>query len=271
MNPLFELFIIADLDPYFSKGLRADLRYISRDYLTCTIKEFYTAALKPIDYLRFAKADIMSKDLHGSINSITNCKKAIHLLIDYLLKSMGFDSSFLKMSFPKKIDLLEKIEAIPTNLLQSLNRTRNVVEHEYSKIEYQDALNFVEISELFIRICYPMLRKMTFGSRIGLKNSTTDFEWIIDLDKSLISINECHGALYEDTEFGRIYYNFDPEKETKTLIKEVKIQKENENDWLSYLSAFYYCTNANMILPDRTPYDEDKEEKHIKWRTTIHI
>jgi len=271
MNTFSDEYIFANEDPYFAKGLRANLRYMSRKYLSCMIKEFFEEKLQPIDYLRFAKADIMSKNVHGSINSILNCKKAIHLLIDYIFKSMSLENLFLRMPFPKKIELIDKLEAIPTNLLQSLNKTRNIVEHEYATIEYKDALNFIEVTELFVRICYPMLRNMIFGSRIGLINSAIDYEWKIELDKSQISISECYGAPFEESENGPVYYNFDPKKEKRKTITEIKIQKENEADWLPYMNAFFYCTNTNMIFPDRIPYDNEKKEKHIKYLSISYI
>jgi len=89
-------YIIKGVDPYFSQGHRSNLRYAAKEYLYAVLMEINPKGIDPLDYLYFAKADLLTKDLRGAINALGNAKRAIHLLIDSFLELFGLKKNLWK-------------------------------------------------------------------------------------------------------------------------------------------------------------------------------
>jgi hypothetical protein len=257
-------YIVKGIDPYFSRGCRSDLRYAAKEYIYAVLMEPNPRGVDILDYLYFAKADLLSKDLRGAINALGNAKRAIHLLVDSFLELLGLKKVYGEDNFPTKLEIIQKLEAFPTRLLKTLNKRRNLIEHEYDQIELDEAEGFVEIAEIFVRLCYPYFRYTTIGTRIGEVNSDKDIEWLLDPAASEITVSECQGASKLETEhYGPIYYGLKTKPE-KVVVKSIKMDRANVAEWLPILNTFLYSTQRRISHMETPPY---RKEDHSRIMT----
>ena len=252
-DDILEDYIYKNVDPYFANGYRAGLRYVAKNYAYACLIEFAADKIEPMDYIHYAKSDLLSKDQRGSINALNNANRAIHLLVDCFLEVIGLFDLYRHDNFPSKLQVIEKLEAFPVSLIGNLNSKRNIVEHEYKTISHKEALEFVEIAEIFVRLCYSYLKKTMAGTRIGEVSNDNDVEWLLHHDANKILIRKCTGAKSIETQIGRVYYNFD-DKDKKELIKEIPLTKKNIDEWVPILNTFLYCSQK-QILHEPPPYD----------------
>jgi len=216
--------------------------------------ELNPKGIDPFEYLDFAKSDISTKNTKGAINGLGNAKKAIHLTIDCFFEVLGLAKAFRKSNFPTKLDIIRQLEAFPTNVVNNLNKKRNYVEHDYKTIDINEAIDFIDITEMFLRLCYPFLKHMVIGIHVGLKDNIKDIEWRLNPIKSQINIYENLNSESFNSPIGIIYYNFSDDENDRRHLKTINIQKSNLDDCLSYLNTFIYCTKR-AIIPRNPPYD----------------
>jgi len=145
-------YILCNIDPDFAVDGRANLRYAC-EYRYASLMELNPEGLDPFDYLNFAKSDVSAKDVRGAINALGNAKKAIHLTVDCFFEILGLLKAFGKSDFPTKLDIIQQLEAFPINVTKNLNSKRNYVEHEYRTIDISEAIDLVDITEMFLRLC----------------------------------------------------------------------------------------------------------------------
>ncbi len=224
------------------------------EYVYASFMELNPGGLEPFDYLNFAKSDISAKDIRGAINALGNAKKAIHLTVDCFFEILGLLKAFRKSHFPTKLDIIQQLEAVPTNVTKNLNSKRNYVEHEYKTIDISEAIDFVDITEMFLRLCYPFLKHMVIGIHVGLRGNSKDISWVLNPYKSQISIYENLNSKSFNSPVGIIYYNFSEDENDRTLLETIDIRDSNLDDWLPYLNTLVYCTKR-AIIPKNPPYD----------------
>jgi hypothetical protein len=257
-------YVVKGVDPYFSQGHRSNLRYATREYIYAVLMEINPKGIDILDYLYFAKADLLSKDLRGSINALSNAKRAIHLLIDSFLELFGLKKIYGEDNFPTKLEIIERIEAFPTRLLKHLNKKRNLIEHDYDQIGLDESQEFVEIAEIFLKLCYPYLKYSMIGTRVGEINSDKDIEWLLDPNTSEINISECQGASKIETEHGPIYYNF-KSKPKKIKLNVIKMNKRNVEEWIPILNTFLSCTQKRISHREVPPYRAEDYSRIMKF------
>lgn len=263
---ILEGYIHKDVDPYFTNGYRSHLRYVAKDYAYACLMEFAPDKIEPLDYIHYAKSDLLSKDLRGAINALNNANRAIHLLVDCFLEVIGLFDLYRKDNFPSKLQIIEKLEAFPVSLIGNLNSKRNIVEHEYKTISHKEALEFVEIAEIFVRLCYSYLRKTMTGTRIGEVGNSSDIEWMLHHADRKIVIQKCMGANCIETRIGSVYFNFDG-KERKEILSEIPISKQNMDEWVPILNTFLYCSQK-QILHEPPPYNPKNHARVMVFQTT---
>lgn len=263
-------YILCNVDPNFSVGTRSNLRY-SQEYLYACLMELNPQGIDPLEYLNFAKSDISSNDVRGAINGLGNAKKAIHLTIKCFFEILGLAKVFKKSNFPTKIDIIKSLEAFPTNIIVSLNKKRNFVEHKYKSVDPKEVINFIDITEMFIRLCYPFLKHMVIGIRVGIKKDERDLFWMLDPNKCQVTIYENLNSKSFNSPIGRIYYgDVTGSKPIKRHLKTINIMKSNIDEWIPYLNTFIYCTKKEIIQEKNPPYDPKDYERLmifqvIKW------
>lgn len=261
-------YIFSKTDPYFSKGLRKSIRYASiSSVLSVRLMEINPEGLVPIDYLNYAKADLLSKGLNANINAVSNANRAIHLLVDSFLEILGLNT-YKKSNFPDKLEIIEKIEAFPVRLINALNKQRNSMEHKYTKISKKNAVEFVELTDLFLRVCYPYLKKLIVGIHVGLKRNNKDIEWVLYPSKSKITISEYNKSEHVKLKEGIIYFHYKYDN-NRNILETIEITKTNSNKWIPILNTLLYCTAKSHTL-NTTPYDPNNYSRLMLTTSEVH-
>jgi len=106
----------------------------------------------PSEFISFAENDLQSNFDHKYINALSNAKRALDCQADRLLKLFGFykDAQDKFWGFPKKLELIQKFEIIAPRVLNKINKTRNLMEHQYIKPKPEQVEDFLDIASLFI-------------------------------------------------------------------------------------------------------------------------
>ncbi|MGN7989964.1 hypothetical protein ACTJKC_21650 [Pedobacter sp. 22226] len=106
----------------------------------------------PSEFIGFAEIDLQSEFEHKYINALSNAKRALDCQADRLLKLFGFykESQDKFWGFPKKIGLIQEFDLIAPRVLNKINKTRNLMEHQYIKPKPDQVEDFIDIGALFI-------------------------------------------------------------------------------------------------------------------------
>jgi hypothetical protein len=106
----------------------------------------------PSEFISFAENDLQSNFDHKYINALSNAKRALDCQADRLLKLFGYYqlSQDKFWGFPKKLDLIQKFEIIAPRVLNKINKSRNLMEHQYVKPKPDQVEDFLDIASLFI-------------------------------------------------------------------------------------------------------------------------
>jgi len=118
----------------------------------------YPFKLTSLDFLNFAKEDFTEKNTRNLINSLSNIKRALNCQIDQILFIFGFleKSKKEKWNFPKKVEFIKDIGITSPEIIEKINRKRNLIEHEYDIPSYEDVSDAIGITELFIESVKPI-------------------------------------------------------------------------------------------------------------------
>ena len=106
----------------------------------------------PSEFITFAENDLQSNFDHKYINALSNAKRALDCQADRLLKLVGFykEAQDKFWGFPKKLELIQKFEIIAPRILNKINKTRNLMEHQYIKPKPEQVEDFLDVASLFI-------------------------------------------------------------------------------------------------------------------------
>jgi hypothetical protein len=106
----------------------------------------------PSEFISFAELDLQGSFDHKYINALSNAKRALDCQADRLLKLFGYydDSQDKFWGFPKKIELIQKFDILAPRVLNKINKTRNLMEHQYVKPDASQVEDFLDIVSLFI-------------------------------------------------------------------------------------------------------------------------
>ena len=108
--------------------------------------------LKPIDFLKFAEIDINTKINHHQVNALSNAKRALDCQVLCLLEIFGLKeiADKKRWGFPKKVEALTRLGILAPRILNKINRTRNLLEHEFTQPNDEQVTDFIDIVSLFI-------------------------------------------------------------------------------------------------------------------------
>lgn len=260
-----EEYILRDKDPFLNSPPRESIRYICSDNYYLSMLNINPDGIEPRKYIQYAKADLITKDIRGAINAIGNAKRAVHLLIGSLLEISGLAHNFSPKKFPQKLNIIERAEFFPTVLINNLNDERNIIEHEYKKINYDEAKKFVAAAEMLQLLCYPILKRFVNGIHIGLDSDERDIFLVLYNSLGEIALLECKNAKYLETDIGKIYYHFPLEKNNSQMIKKYKLKSDNIDEWITYFNTLVYATLFNLI-PKNPPYDSKIEQRIMSFQ-----
>jgi hypothetical protein len=141
--------------------------------------------VRPVDYLNYARRDIITGDTRALVNALSNIKRAIDCQLDVLLEMYGLLklSTKKKWVFPKKIEVIRKIGIISPNILKKINSRRNQLEHHHKKPKKEEVLDFLDIAELFIELFRFRTHKIDL-----LIDYDKDFAFWMDREQNVIRI-----------------------------------------------------------------------------------
>jgi len=236
---------LSTIDSDFSIKHRKNLRY-AHETRSISLKKMNQNGPQPFDYLNFAKKDLSSNDIRGSINALGNTKRAVHITVEKLLWVFGLEKAYSKSKFPEKLNIISELEVFPVGIIRLLNKERNFVEHEYTSIPPEEVAKFIDITELLLLASYPLLRHVVTGAVIGLEENEEGYEWQVDVVESTITKSLILDEKYIQTSIGPIHYNFS-DKMVVEPIEQIKISKNNQNQWLQVMSLFAYLTKYNAL------------------------
>lgn len=106
--------------------------------------------IKPWEYLSFAQEDIGVGDKRGTVNALSNAKRALECEVDSLMIAFGLAAQTRRWSLPDKLDMLRDIAVVAPRILFKINRHRNEMEHQYICPSREEVADFVDVVALFI-------------------------------------------------------------------------------------------------------------------------
>jgi hypothetical protein len=249
LNILKSAYLLRGHNANFAIGRRSNLRYALKSG-SVSVTKINLDGPEPLEYLDYAKADLSCNTPQGPINALGNAKQAIHLVMDTFFTIWSLDKIYSKSSFPNKLKLMQELDAFPVRMIDALNRTRNIIEHDFKTIKHEDSANFVDITEMFLIIAYSYFKNPIVSAYVGVNGDQRCLEWQLDRDNYEIRVFSVNCTSFIDTELGRIYYNIE-QNDKRSLLSTVEIRRNNFEEWLPYLDLFiYYTKYLTLILPD---------------------
>jgi hypothetical protein len=101
------------------------------------------------NFLNYAERDLERNDTAGNVNALTNAKRAIDCQVEALIKALGLKR---EQSFPKKLERIKEIGLVAPRILNKVNKTRNLLEHEFKNPERSQVEDAVDIATLFVKL-----------------------------------------------------------------------------------------------------------------------
>ena len=262
-------------DPNFAINERSNIRYVA-PFCYGSLLSLNPNGPDPFEYFHYAKTDLRSNDERGVINATGNCKRAVHLTIDCFIDIIGLGQVCNGLSFPKKLEVISALDAFPTSLIDKLNRNRNLIEHDYACPDTDETAEFVEVTEMFLRLCYPLIKKMTLGLWVGLAENDRNLGWYLNPEAQRIYDFEFTGSAKSfDSAHGKIYYNYENVDDYISKLHGLKepvcfeINKKTLARANPYLSTFIYYSKQDSI--PKTPAYDPREKERIVYTICQHI
>lgn len=137
------------------------------------------------DFLKFAHYDLTAKYGHHLVNCLSNTKRAIESQLDCLLIGFGLSERAKKWNFPTKINYLNSIGVVSPNILNKINKKRNLLEHEYKNPSTEEVEDALDIATLFTtytnKYIFPAIVECTLLGREfnvpGVQAVTVKLDW----------------------------------------------------------------------------------------------
>lgn len=142
-------------------------------------------------YLGFADRDLKDDPPRGLVNALSNAKRALDARIDSVLIAFGLLELARKeqWNIPKKLNRISQLGVITPRVLTKLNRTRNLIEHEFHSPSKDEVEDFVDIAALFVEATRVYLHDVPNDAEI-MDDATGD--WVsfeIEYETGKITLN----------------------------------------------------------------------------------
>lgn len=110
--------------------------------------EFPSYKLTPYDYLEYARAELDLNTVSSKINCVAHIKRAVECELDTVLYLLGLRAP--KRHFPAKMDFVRVAGLLSNRSLETLNRYRNKVEHDYGAPDGANLDLYYDLAEAFV-------------------------------------------------------------------------------------------------------------------------
>lgn len=127
-------------------------------------------------FLDIAEEDLLSNDLRGNINALTNAKRAIDCQVEAIIEVLSLKKA---RQFPVKLEKINEIGLVAPRVLKRLNKLRNELEHDFVSPSRDDVEDFIDVASLFIELSNGLFRmyawqfaiydKQTGGNKNGIQ------------------------------------------------------------------------------------------------------
>ncbi len=123
-------------------------RFDSSSFLTVPIP----FPIPPNEYLSFAEEDLKDEAPRGPVNALSNAKRALDARVDLVLIAFGLfkPARDHNWNIPTKLERISRLGVLTPRVLTKLNRTRNLIEHEFHNPSLEQVEDFVDVVALFI-------------------------------------------------------------------------------------------------------------------------
>lgn len=186
----------------------------------------------PEDFLKFAETALSQQNQAGSlVNALSNIKRAIDCQIELIISDHGLAKKAKKenWNFPKKIDFLKNKNVIAPRVLEKINKTRNLLEHEFKKPNTDTVEDAFDVATLFVGYC-KQLHRVPDVINLGFdESSTNSFAISFEKDNFEFKVIDDETALFtlHETEKGfdrllRMFYGTEPAKYMLVHINEIQ-------------------------------------------------
>lgn len=257
LSSLPDAYFVRGRDPDFATGRRANLVYAVPSRTLC-YSGINPHGPDPLTYLQYARRDLASGTQQGAINAIGHSKRAVHLAIDKLLETYSL-GRWIRRRFPAKAEILAEMGALPTRMVSALNRTRNMVEHEYRSVQPEEVADFVELTELVLQVVYPFFQEATIGVCVGTAGSNECEEWYVAPGSGQLAILRPVVGWSDDLAIGRIHCDIVPVDGPPRMT--IPLSAARQAEWMPFVDVLVYCTRQRTLrLP---PGDADGPSEHV--------
>jgi hypothetical protein len=116
------------------------------------------------------------------VNALSNIKRALDCQIELIICEHGFGRRLKeeRWRFPRKIHFLKEYQIIAPRILEKINRTRNVLEHEFKLPSLEQVEDAYDVVLLFVGYT-ENLRRVPDSIAIGFEtSSTTSYTVVFD-------------------------------------------------------------------------------------------
>jgi hypothetical protein len=161
--------------------------------------------VSPEQYLQFAAEDLEAESKHSAINALGNVKRALHETVDSLLQGYGLLALNRRLSFPRKLELIDAAGLFSLSILNTLNEERNLMEHDYRVPTHARAQEALDVVRLWLLATRRLSEFIVYES---LADSRTDQTLgVVQLNPALglLSFYKVNGPSRQDEFEGRQY------------------------------------------------------------------
>ncbi len=264
-------YAIAGVDPTFSTEPRSQWSYALPSRFT-GFGKLNPSGPDPADYIQFARAEIKSSAPQAPINAMGHAKRAVHQAVDGLFQLYGLTRSFGSLDFPRKLELLSEIGAFPTTILSWLNERRNLLEHDYSLPDRDEANHAVDVAELFVASAYVFLRDAVVGAYVGHVSGVSCSEVVVDSVLGVISDSDVVTSTSILVGAVTVHVNMSS-RAPRNHIRSIPIDKDNRAKWVPILDLLAYCTrrNALRLHCDTKPGDLNITQRQVFYGDDLRV
>ena len=131
--------------------------------------------IMPKEFLKYAEDCLPSKNDANLVNALTNTKRALDCQIELIIYEHGYGKILKRenWNFPKKIQFLKERFIIAPRVLEKINKTRNLLEHEFKRPCIENVEDACDVVTLFIGYSEKLTR-IPDSLAIGFDTSTTE-------------------------------------------------------------------------------------------------
>lgn len=139
--------------------------------------------ITPHEYLEFMEEDLKKDDKRSIINALSNGKRALDCQIEMLLYAFCLQryAEKSRLNIPGKIMLLNSAGIIAPRILNKINKSRNMMEHEFYCPKASEVQDFADVILLFI--CYTDKYLINAPADCEIEKNLDDKWYKVDFDR----------------------------------------------------------------------------------------